>query len=969
MIYLLFGGKGTVAMIQVLLLFSIFVGFVSPVQAATNLLQFNYGSRNDFLTDGWSYIARTGSGQSRDTETLVGSTPPDVSYNQVLHPGRLRIPVGSGDIWQTFGTSQNMLLRELATNWVSVRLAFSFAPSQNTEQLNLLIYQDDDNYVSVGRAYNNGHQVALVNELGGNAQIVGEVEVGPSNTNLYLRMDRDLNTGNVQGLFSMDGTNWNSLGQTWQTLINPKVGVFVGGAVTVNVNADLERLQIITAESIPPAVLRLQPQKLVFNTVVGQPLTNWQDLHLIVRGQDAPVQWWATNTTPWLLSMETNGITPGTCRVAVNTAGLAAGNYEAQVTFGGVGAVPATATVNLIVNPAVRAQVATWKNARRGAMTVSTDDSYSSGYAELKANNLRGTFLLWNVHPIPSLFTNAYLDGMELGTHTFNHYCFEVNEAAFRFQLEQNISGVMAATPAKTAEIISFAFPCGFNTIGEQFVTADYFLASRGYNINQMEDSSPANFSLLKSYNSHTYPPFPPGDFKTLVDAAIAQGKWFNLVLHEYNDEDGAIAYSVGKDIWVETLGSVTKYIVQRDRAVITNYVESAGQISFACYRLPIPASSYRSFEMAFTTNDTVTIKVSLTNQPASVLGVAVNGMAKPFSFRVDASSTNLLIDMLLTTNQQPVSISISTLPVLVATADTKSKVFGQPNPALTGSLSGVLGGDNITASFVTTATGSSAVGAYPISPTFSDPFGRLPNYNVVTNLGTLTVTKSNSPIQLLNLNAVYDGLGHAVDATTTPPGLPVAFTYAGSSIAPTNAGNYQVIGVINEANYVGAATNMLQIATRPLSAEANDASRLVGRSNPTFTGSISGVQAGDNISATFNSIAAVNSPAGSYAIVPSLSDPGQKLGNYAVSLTNGVLTVVESPRFTGASLLTGGVRLVCEVYPGRTYAFQFKNDLADPEWTTFVPNQMAIGTVVEIEDTVGTNSQRFYRAIDLSVP
>ena len=969
MLYLC-SGKNILFMWQMVMLLAIGFGFLCRAQAATNVIDFNYASRSACLADGWSFVGRTGPGQPRNTETTLGVTPPDVSYNQTLHPGVLRIPVGSGDLWETINTSQNTLLRDLATNWTSVRLAFSFAPTQNTEQVNLIIYQDDNNYVSVGRAYNNGHVVSFINELGRNPITIGSSVVAASNTNLHLRLDRDLNTGNVGGFYSADGTNWIGLGQTWQTLIKPKVGVFAGGALEAQINADLDRLEIITADVSPLAVLRLQPQKVVFQTVAGRPLTNWQDLHLIVRGQDSPVQWWATNASPWLQVMETNGFTPGTCRVMVNTIGLAPGTYEAQLTFGGGGgAVPVTATVNLIVNPAVRAQVATWKNARRGAMTVSTDDSYSSGYDELRTNNLRGTFLLWNVFPIPTVFTNAYWDGMELGTHTFNHFCYEVNEAAFRFQLEQNIAGILAATPATAAEIISFAFPCGFNTIEEQFVAADYFLASRGYNINQMEEPTPANFTLLKSYNSHTYAPFPPADFKTLVDAAIVQGKWFNLVLHEFNDEDGAIAYSVGKDIWVETLGGVTKYIMQRDRMVITNYSESPGLISFSSYRLPIPSSSYRSFETAFNTNDTVTFQVNITNHPAAVLGVTVNGVSQPYRFRVDGGTTNLLFDILPSTIPQAVSISISTLPVLVATADHKVKVFGQPNPALTGNLQGVLNGDDITASFVTSATNTSPVGAYPISPSFVDPGGRLPNYLVVTNLGNLTVTKSNSPIQLVDLNAVYDGEEHAVSAVTVPPGLAVAFTYGNSFEPPTNAGNYQVTGVITEANYTGAATNTLQIATRPLSAAANDAARLVGRSNPTFTGSISGVQGGDNITATFSSAATANSPAGNYEIVTALNDPDQRLGNYAVSLTNGVLTVVESPRFTSVSLLAGEVRLICEIYPGRSYAFQYKNDLADPEWTTFVSEHMATGTVVEIVDTVGTTPRRFYRAVDISIP
>src|SRR6185503_8071233 len=42
----------------------------------------------------------------------------------------------------------------------------------------------------------------------------------------------------------------------------------------------------------------------------------------------------------------------------------------------------------------------------------------------------------------------------------------------------------------------------------------------------------------------------------------------------------------------------------------------------------------------------------------------------------------------------------------------------------------------------------------------------------------------------------------------------------------------------------------------------------------------------------TFSTTAVPGSPVGNYPIVPAVQDPGGKLGNYAVSSTNGTLTV-----------------------------------------------------------------------------
>jgi DNA-binding beta-propeller fold protein YncE len=62
-------------------------------------------------------------------------------------------------------------------------------------------------------------------------------------------------------------------------------------------------------------------------------------------------------------------------------------------------------------------------------------------------------------------------------------------------------------------------------------------------------------------------------------------------------------------------------------------------------------------------------------------------------------------------------------------------------------------------------------------------------------------------------LAATYDGSPHLATATTSPAGLRVTFTYDGSVNAPINAGNYTVVGTVEDATYVGSSTNSLQIA------------------------------------------------------------------------------------------------------------------------------------------------------------
>jgi len=83
-----------------------------------------------------------------------------------------------------------------------------------------------------------------------------------------------------------------------------------------------------------------------------------------------------------------------------------------------------------------------------------------------------------------------------------------------------------------------------------------------------------------------------------------------------------------------------------------------------------------------------------------------------------------------------------------------------------------------------------------------------------------------------------------------------------------------------------------LTVTPAPLSVVADDSARAAGQPNPTFTGTISGVKNGDDITATQDSPATVGSEAGTYPIIPTLKDGSGKISNYAVSISTGTLTV-----------------------------------------------------------------------------
>lgn len=80
-----------------------------------------------------------------------------------------------------------------------------------------------------------------------------------------------------------------------------------------------------------------------------------------------------------------------------------------------------------------------------------------------------------------------------------------------------------------------------------------------------------------------------------------------------------------------------------------------------------------------------------------------------------------------------------------------------------------------------------------------------------VTN--SLTVTKAQATVNLLDLEQVYEGTARTATVATEPLGLTVDVTYDGLAVAPTNAGSYAVTGTVNEALYQGSATGTLVVA------------------------------------------------------------------------------------------------------------------------------------------------------------
>ena len=221
------------------------------------------------------------------------------------------------------------------------------------------------------------------------------------------------------------------------------------------------------------------------------------------------------------------------------------------------------------------------------------------------------------------------------------------------------------------------------------------------------------------------------------------------------------------------------------------------------------------------------------------------------------------------------------------------------------GTITGIKNGDNITATFATTALVTSPVGTFSIVPTLVDPSTKLGNYTVTSLNGTLTITQAPLTVAGANASRIYGDANPSFTGTVS--GLKnadnITATFASAALVTSPVGTFAIVPTLVDptaklGNYSVTSNNgTLTITQAPLSVVAGDATRVYGDPNPTFVGTITGLKNGDNITATISGAGAdPTSPVGTYALVPALVDPTGKLGNYSVTSTNGVLTITKAP-------------------------------------------------------------------------
>jgi DNA/RNA endonuclease G (NUC1) len=229
------------------------------------------------------------------------------------------------------------------------------------------------------------------------------------------------------------------------------------------------------------------------------------------------------------------------------------------------------------------------------------------------------------------------------------------------------------------------------------------------------------------------------------------------------------------------------------------------------------------------------------------------------------------------------------------------------------GNLAATYSGSPIAATATTTPAGLPVVITYAGSSTAPTNAG---SYSVVATInhpdyagtasGMLVIGKAAASVTLGSLSATYTGSAQTAIATTAPSGLTVAFTYDGSATAPSNAGNYAVVGTINDPNYAGSASGTLVIGPATATVTLGNLSQTYNGSAHVATATT--VPSGLAVTFTYNGAATAPIDPGTYAVVASVSDT-----NY-IGTTSGTLVVGKATATITFSNLT-------QTYDGNTHS------------------------------------------------
>jgi hypothetical protein len=268
--------------------------------------------------------------------------------------------------------------------------------------------------------------------------------------------------------------------------------------------------------------------------------------------------------------------------------------------------------------------------------------------------------------------------------------------------------------------------------------------------------------------------------------------------------------------------------------------------------------------------------------------------LGSPYTISATLSPAGVLGNYSITYNTANFTITPKAASV---TPDPATKVYGDADPSFTGTLSGFLAADGVTATYGRTP-GETVLGSpYTISATLS-PAGVLSNYNITYNTAAFTITAKPASVTPNPATKVYGSADPAFTGTLSGflAADGVTATYSRAAGETVLGSPYTISATLSPAgvlsNYsITYNTANFTITPKPASVTPNAASKTYGDADPVLTGSLSGFLAADGVTATYSRTAGESVAGSPYTITATLSPVGV-LSNYSITYNTANFTI-----------------------------------------------------------------------------
>ncbi|MDH7794012.1 MULTISPECIES: MBG domain-containing protein [unclassified Beijerinckia] len=349
--------------------------------------------------------------------------------------------------------------------------------------------------------------------------------------------------------------------------------------------------------------------------------------------------------------------------------------------------------------------------------------------------------------------------------------------------------------------------------------------------------------------------------------------------------------------------------------------------------------------------NDVLIGSLSASTDQYSGVGVYAIGIGSLFA------SNNYTI------NYTGAALSITPRAISV-TADAQSKIYGDTNPSLTYTATGLFGNDTLSGSLSTSAGQFSGVGTYAINQgTLANP-----NYAISYTSVDLSVTPKAITVAADAQSKVYGDVNPAFTYTAT--GLVNNDTLNGS--LSTAAGQFSGVGAyaINQgtlanANYTINYTSAdLSVTPKAITVAADAQSKVYGDVNPSLTYVATGLVNNDTLNGSLSTSAGQFSGVGVYAI----NRGSLENANYTISYTSADLSITPKAITVAADAQS---KIYGDVNPSFTYTATglVNSDTLNGSLSTVAGQFSGVGTYAINQGTLANANYTInYTSADLSV-